>query len=257
MRKTCVGIMTAASILVASNSAFALFTNGGFETGDTSGWTVDSGNYTGNNVVNWAASGYGSGSGRADVIDNTGTMSGQTLDVNPYSGNYMVRINDIFGSNDATKISQTDTISQQDIDDGAMLYVNWGAMLIEPQNQHPDGAQPYFNIDVLINGTAVESFSANALNHNSDSSWVNAGFSDGNLWYKSDVWSFDLSTYSLGDSVTISMWVTDCDWGGHGGYAFLDGIGTVNPSEVPEPSTLLLFGAGLAGLLGARRRNKK
>ena len=78
----------------------------------------------------------------ADVIDSSATMTGQTLDVDPYSGNYMVRINDIFGSYDATKISQTDAISQSDIDAGSILYVDWGAMLIDPG--HPPGNQPFF-----------------------------------------------------------------------------------------------------------------
>ena len=256
MKKCIISMLSVTSFVLLSQPASALFVNGGFETGTTTGWTVEKGHTTSSNAVNWASSGWGTGSGRADVIDSSGAMAGQSLDVDPYNGNYMVRINDIRGGYDATKISQTDAIDQQDIDDGATLYVNWGAMLIEPSNTHPNGQQPFFSINLLVNGSTVNSFQADATAHSTDPSWVNAGYDGGNLWYKHDTWSFDLSTYSLGDTVTLEMYVSDCNWSGHGGYAFLDGIGTTYqpPNDVPEPSTVLLMGMGIVGLLGCSRK---
>ena len=68
-----------------------------------------------------------------------------------------------------------------------------------------------------------------------------------------------IDSAAVGDTVLVEMFVADCGWGGHGGYAFLDGIGTAyQPPDdpiVPVPAAVLLgtLGISLAGWLSHRR----
>jgi hypothetical protein len=230
------------------SSSFALFINGGFEDGTFNGWNLSYG-YNNGGVISWTS---GSNGLNAMISDASPMLAGQTLDINPYNGNYMACLDDLAGNYHASKLSQTDVITAADFSE--TMYVNWGTLLVEPQNTHPASECPYFGVSVLKNGAVVNSFTANATNHSSDPSWALAGNYDGDAWYKSGTWSYDLSAggFSVGDIVTVELYVADCSWGGHGGAAFLDGIGTVfqPPQNVPEPTVLLFLGTSLLGFVG-------
>jgi hypothetical protein len=255
------GVFLVASIVCYASPAFALFQNGGFETGDLSGWTITYGTNLGNGAgIDWGSTPYGTVT--PGVWTSSSTFPGQSVAIDPLNGQYSARINDLTGNYHATMISQTDTISQTDIDNGAKVYINWGAVLVEPFNAHTAGNQPFFGIDVTIGGTTVGHFFADALDKQGGG-WTDVGTdvtgnpSGGTIWYKDGTWEYDLASYSAGTAVTVAMYVSDCGLGGHGGFALLDGVGTTYQpplNTVPVPGALLLSGLGAGLARWIRRR---
>ncbi len=87
---------------------------------------------------------------------------------------------------------------------------------------------------------------------------TNASGDDGKMWWNTGIADIDLTGTGLSanDYLRIQLFVKDCAEGGHGGLVFLDGFGTENHGDVPEPATLLLFGLGLLGLAGINRKRQ-
>lgn len=264
-------VATALTLCSMSLSSFALFVNGGFEDGNLNGWNVQYGTYYGGDAnpydnVQWGTVAYDQP--KATVVDNTFTMTGLTTDINPYVGDKMALLNDYYGNDHATRIWQDDVITQTDIDNGSKLYVDWGVVLEDPN--HGIGSDPFFGVNVTIDGV-VKTYYADSDAHNiAGSGWTVAGKNYSNYYYKADQWEFDLSSLDVGDNVKVELFVADCAWGGHGAFAFLDGIGTVktqNPSDpnplppstsdVPEPCLLTLLGLGLLSMCGLSIRKRK
>ena len=249
-----------ALILVAlmASPAFALFDNGGFEDGTLNGWTVTFGSVYSSSTYTPTWGSYPAGYGSYNPVNEAITASTYfnytyTHHFTPYNGTYMAKINDDQGYYHATKISQSDAITTADLTE--TLYVNWGAVLENPQHSSYD--QPTFSIQVLKNGVALDSFFADATN--AAATWTkiaNSGWGGDPMYYKTGTYSYALSGFAAGDIITVEMFAADCGQGGHAGYAFLDGIGTTYqpPVGTPEPATLILLGLGLAGMTTLRKK---
>jgi len=203
----------------------AQFTNGGFEDGNLGGWTVEYGNvlYSGGcgPPKDWVSGNFApAGHPKAALITAGTVISNQDLDVDPYEGSYMLKINDYGGNRHATRVSQAAPLPSSLL--LRHLNVEWGAMLTYPQG-HSSACQPFFSIEVSVNGNVVESFVATG----NDAGAANSGWEKANafsLWYRRGVFCTNLTSYDAGDSVLVRMTVADCGLGAHGGYAFLDDV---------------------------------
>lgn len=223
-----------------SLSAKAGFVNGGFETGDFTGWTLEYASYTDPFTT------LASPNGHQYVIGST--TDPYAPFVIPFSGSYTARLNEPYsGGGDVSRISQTGTMAAGETE----VYINWGAVMEDPE--HPVEDQPFFDIEVYKNGALIASESHNASQGPTDGWQVSPN--DGSVYYNSG--TFHVSGLAEGDTVRIVMTAADCMQGGHVGYAYLDGIGTApTPIGVPDGgSTALLLIPAIAGLALLRRRN--
>ncbi|MBU1043266.1 MAG: hypothetical protein KJ915_02570 [Candidatus Omnitrophica bacterium] len=259
MNKLYVVLLVSLLSIVFCTPAFALFTNGGFEDGTLNGWTVRTGQtfyggVGGIDEVSWNGM-----SGPGAVIIGSGYADPYSPFDGPFYGNYMAMINDGSGGYHATQLSQADTVTAADLaTDGLYhLYFGWGAVINNPSG-HPYEDQPFFDINVLVNG--VSQYHVEMAGNNAGAGGWTAGGS--NFYYNSS--SQDINILALGDTVEVVLSAVDCGWGAHGGYAYIDGFGSEyvqdpgdpdpNQNPVPEPMTALLFGPALIGLVGLKKK---
>lgn len=234
-------IIAVAVVVLMSGVAQAQFTNGGFESGTFNGWTLGGPNPDDSAIVT------------AGTDPNT--LGNLQMVI---SGTYAARVGNQGGNFHSSSISQTVTNWQD-----ARIYFAWAAVLQEPTNNvyHDPTEMPDYSVQLYDVTTSAVLFSqAYNITNLPPTGWhagaVNSVAGSQGQWWYSDWYAQDLDTSGvIGHDLRLTFTATDCSLGGHGGYMYVDQVGSTPPViPTPEPGTMLLLGCALAGLYGIRRR---
>jgi hypothetical protein len=243
--------------LSLSTAAFADgFVNGGFETGDFSGWTQGAGAWGGGWPIN--PTDYRPGGSQyiaaynasAIVTPGTDPLTGNNLNT-VYAGNYSARINDSINNYSVSTVYQQ-VLNYTDPD----MYFEWAAVL---QASHDSFDSDNFTLQ-LTDDTTHTVILNRAYNSADNGSIFTYNPFSGAYYTDWQVEHIDLEALGIqGHDFTLELLASDCPYGGHWGYVYLDGFApTVVPpgDDVPEPASMLLLGSGGVALLARARRRR-
>lgn len=247
MKKTALCFALA---LATSGSALAAgFTNGGFESGDLSGWTGGGGTWSGSPGAPVPPSTFNGGPANNTIM--AGGFDPITGASRVYAGANSVRVNDAYNNYSVSTLRQS-VLGYTD----SSIFFAWNAVL---QASHGLTDSDYFSLtltDDSVGDTLVSRGYSSAGSIGGGASGVT--WSAFGSWFSSGwvVESIDLTALGrVGHNFTLTLLASDCPYGGHAGYAYLDGFGAAPPTPgVPEPASLALFGLGAASLALLRRR---
>jgi hypothetical protein len=243
-----------AALILGCSLALALpaiagsFVNGGFESGDFTGWTQGGGYWYGGWPLDPASyllggSNYDISGNRSAVVTNGfDPIVGSNL-TTVYNGLYAARVNDRWNDNSVSVISQT--VSNYT---DPFIYFAWAAVL-EASHGPTDSDNFTLKLTDDTKGTTLYLVSYNSYNNG-------PMFHPYGSWFYTDwqVQSLDVSALG-GDTFTLTLLGSDCPYGGHAGYVYLDGFGAAPPPPgTPEPGTLAMIGSGAIVAAGWLRR---
>lgn len=232
-------------LLVLASTAFASFVNGGFETGNFTGW-VQGGGWWYGDMNNLDPTNYLPGGKYYDMSANSSAIVGAGLDPltdnklnTAYAGSHAARVNDSYNNDSVSVISQT-VHNYTD----PFIYFAWAAVL---EASHGPTDSDNFGLKLTDDTKGQTLYSAYYNSANTPAGLFTQSSSD---WFYTSwqVQQLDVSKMS-GDTFTLTLLASDCPYGGHAGYVYLDGFGSVAPpSGTPEPATWLLAVCGFAGV---------
>lgn len=246
-------LLRTALLLALAGCAYGGFVNGGFESGDFTGWTQGAGYWYGD-MSKLDPSNYLFGGQYYDMSANASAVVSPGQDPNTdnvlntvYSGSYAARVNDSYNNYSVSVISQT-VNNYTD----PFIYFAWAAVL---ESSHGPTDSDNFGLKLTDDTTESTLYSAYYNSANTPAGLFTQS-STGWFYTSWQVQQLDVSKLS-GHDFTLTLLASDCPYGGHAGYVYLDGFGAViPPSGVPEPATMLLVAFGIGGVLVYRLRKR-
>lgn len=245
MRKRKTLLLVIGFVLILATPAWAIFTNGGFESGDFTGWTTGFGlnpGLTGSPPFNETNIVINAGGTFDSLIIGPGTVQDPRTDnllQLPREGTHTAKVNDENGGYHINYIMQSDVITEADRDPGDnLLHVRFRFAAVMEDPGHPPADQPFFHVYLKDLTAATTLFDSFAYSNQPGVTWNTSTMSPGWLWL--DWQSIDITVpdASLGHTLSIRALAADCAQGAHGGYVYLDGFGSAPPPPPPPPQVI-------------------
>jgi len=269
-RPLIITLLVVSAVVLCTSGVLALFTNGGFEDGDLTGWTkgmyLNPGltlpqPFIGASIVRnpgpiiYGINTYmprdltavvGNPSATPLSLTDTNTTGGSAPPLRyPYAGHYSARINSDAGNHfNANSLVQSCVTTLADVQWDGKIHVQfaWAAVVQNPvQEYHPPEDMPYTYVvmtNVTKNTTLYEKF---IFANDTSAPWLNApGIIQYTYWQVIDR-GFDPGVVDVGDNIQIECIAAGCGQSGHWGYLYVDGFGSTPPIP-PDPTLTVTTG---------------
>jgi hypothetical protein len=257
----------ALSLAMLASQAWAgnSFLNGGFEDGNLGSWTYGTGsrsgyNNPGSSGTQFSATNILPGGNLYDaslnhvsiVTPGNDPIVGAALN-RVFAGSYSVRVEDSGTGYIASAIRQSVTNYG-----ASTLNFSWAAVL---EDQHGPTDAPFFQVTVRDDTTGLAVYNTQFAAYPGN---PNAGVFQDLGSYKYANWQSVSVNTVVGNNYSIELLAADCGQGGHFGYAYLDGFGSVaggggdngqtGGGTVPLPGSMALLGLGMMAFLLRKQR---